>query len=226
MNTNNNWSEVLQELNLPVEVMLRNINNPKEREDAVRKLNNSTETSTAVKKCDGDEDHHRAAEEGDQEQQSTTTKTIPRLTDLDQQQHQQSTSFTTTTQKHQHPICQVIGDTSAQSLWNQHLDTILHASKFALDTSFVKKDLYATLLAWITPRLPLSVKSLPRNDGWNARIIPKIMEKAWARYEYLKQQQNKTGNRKARSQPEIPPPVTVLILVSIHLVLIPFVVTI
>lgn len=119
-------------------------------------------------------------------------------------------SSSSSSSKKEHPVCQILGDTSALSFWIQHLNTVIKASKYPQDKKFSKEPLYTYLLSWITPRLPFSVKSVPRNDGMTARILPSLMDKAWARHKYLLEHPGQIV-RADNNDTSIPPPVTILI---------------
>jgi hypothetical protein len=104
-----------------------------------------------------------------------------------------------------HPICERLQDASAIAFWTQHLDQVWHSSRH--DVSDDKHQFHAHLLSWITPRLPLSVKSVPRLDGLQSMILPRLMDKAWMRYQFLtKEEESDTSS----SSP--PPPIHITIL--------------
>jgi lysophospholipase L1-like esterase len=102
------------------------------------------------------------------------------------------------------PVCAMLATPfapSAGSLWMHNLDRIHKASRLPEDKDFSASDFTAQVLQMISPRLPMSVKSLTRERT----LVDSIMKKAFARYQYLKQ-----GDHGAASSP--PPPVRILVM--------------
>ena len=82
----------------------------------------------------------------------------------------------------QYDICQQIPYSSPQQLWTDRLQEIFLGSRLPSDHDDILHDLRAQLLAMISPKLPLSVKTLDKD--W--KTVATIMEKAWNRSEYIK----------------------------------------
>lgn len=83
-----------------------------------------------------------------------------------------------------HPICQQLSypTPSALALWNEHIHKILDSSKLLPnDHKFKFHDFTAELLQIISPRLPRSVKSIPKE--WAS--VELVMTIAWERYQYM-----------------------------------------
>jgi lysophospholipase L1-like esterase len=82
-----------------------------------------------------------------------------------------------------HPVCQKLPypTPSATSLWHQHINSILEATKLPNDKRFKFHDFTAQVLQIISPRLPRSVKSLPYD--WAS--VEEALTIGWERYQYL-----------------------------------------
>jgi lysophospholipase L1-like esterase len=82
-----------------------------------------------------------------------------------------------------HPVCQKLPypAPSATSLWHQHINSILQATKLPNDPRFKFHDFTAQVLQLISPRLPRSVKSLPYD--WAS--VEQALTIGWERYQYL-----------------------------------------
>jgi hypothetical protein len=107
---------------------------------------------------------------------------------------------TTTTAANQTPVALV---PSAMSLWMSHLDDIHRASRLPQDArAYVGRNITTQLLELLSPRLPLSVKSVVRD--WTS--VDAIMNKAYLRYDYL-------TNQKETWPSDLPPPPPVKIVV-------------
>lgn len=79
------------------------------------------------------------------------------------------------------PVCESLAHVSAMSLWVQHIDDILAASRLGGDENYKNHDITAQVLRLVTPRLPLSQRSSSRDS----EAIDSVMKKAFARYQYL-----------------------------------------
>jgi hypothetical protein len=99
-------------------------------------------------------------------------------------------------------MCQSLASTSAMALWVDNIDKIHDASRLRLDRKWKLHDLTAQVLQLITPRLPLSVKTLPRDVVG----VEALLRKAHVRYEYLH-----APVRRRRGLP-VPPPVKIVVL--------------
>jgi hypothetical protein len=99
-------------------------------------------------------------------------------------------------------MCQSLASTSAMALWVDHIDRIHAASRLRLDRKWKLHDLTAQVLQLVTPRLPLSVKTLPRDVA----SVGALLEKTHARYEYLHAPKDRR-----RGLPQ-PPPVKIVVL--------------
>jgi hypothetical protein len=126
---------------------------------------------------------------------------------------------------------------TAMSLWTERLEAIHAASQLKLnDPKYVFSDFTAQLLQFVTPRLPQSVMTVPAfvgasgsgarsrghgdtgggdNDGiddssqWEA--VGRVLEKTFARWQYVTALQQQNQQPTADSQPP-PPPVQMVIL--------------
>jgi hypothetical protein len=116
-----------------------------------------------------------------------------------------STLVPTASNDGNNPICVMLATPfvpSAGSLWMHNLDRIHKASRLIEDTDFFASSFTAQVLQMISPRLPMSVKSLTRERT----LVDSIMKKVYARYQYLKQ-----GDPGAASTPP-PPPVRIVVM--------------
>ena len=102
---------------------------------------------------------------------------------------------------HASSVCDMIGNDSALTLWNNHLSTILSASKHPLDGKFTQHNIQAHILKIITPRLFLGQKSVPRD--W--KVLHALVQKVNRRLQYLRQ-------GKPSSSEDAPPPLRVAVL--------------
>ena len=111
------------------------------------------------------------------------------------------------------PVCHPFASASSMSLWLQHIESILNATKHPKDRKFVLHDFTSKILRLITPRLPLGVKTLPRfmatSNTTIINPIQKILEKGYARYQYLR---GEPWHAYDHSQQQEPPPVKILVL--------------
>jgi hypothetical protein len=99
-------------------------------------------------------------------------------------------------------MCQSLASTSAMALWVDNIDRIHAASRLRLDRKWKLHDLTAQVLQLITPRLPLSAKTLPRDVVG----VETLLRKAHARYEYLH-----APKSRRRGLP-VPEPVKIVVL--------------
>jgi hypothetical protein len=99
-------------------------------------------------------------------------------------------------------MCQSLASTSAIALWVDNIDKVHDASRLRLDRKWKLHDLTAQVLQLITPRLPLSAKTLPRDVVG----VEALLRKAHARYEYMH-----APKSRRRGLPT-PPPVKIVVL--------------
>jgi hypothetical protein len=98
-------------------------------------------------------------------------------------------------------MCQSLASTSALALWVEHIDQIHAASRLRRDRKYKLHDLTAEVLQLITPRLPLSTRTLSRDTA----VVEALLHKAYVRFEHL--------NAPSKDRPRGPPPQPISIVV-------------
>jgi hypothetical protein len=101
----------------------------------------------------------------------------------------------------QYEICQKLPFSTPQQIWAEHLGEIFHGSRLPSDHDDILHDLRAQMLAMISPKLPLSVKTLDKD--W--KTVAAIMEKGWKRWEYLQHSQDIYFDEEEELAEEEPP---------------------
>ena len=107
----------------------------------------------------------------------------------------------------QNPICQSLPHPipNAAALWTQYLPQIHQASQLPNDHRFYFHDFTAQLLQLMSPRLPASVKTVPRNeDAWPK--LDELLTVAYERYQYV------TYDGRWPTDKPIPRPVKIVIM--------------
>ncbi|EEC45197.1 predicted protein [Phaeodactylum tricornutum CCAP 1055/1] len=82
-------------------------------------------------------------------------------------------------------MCGAVASRSALGLWGQHFDHILKASRLRKDRFFVQHNMMLEILKMISPRLPMSTQSTPRE--WD--LVGSVLRKGWRRYQFLQDEQ-------------------------------------
>eukprot|EP00977_Amphora_coffeiformis_P022812 scaffold11577_cov128-Amphora_coffeaeformis.AAC.1 len=126
-------------------------------------------------------------------QEQTANSKISNQTSTD------TTSDTSGWQLPPSPACQSLATKSAMSIWVEHIDDILAASRLPRDRNYLNHDVVVQILRMITPRLSLSQRSYSRDFA----VIQRVLRKAHERYTYLKND-NKEG--------AVPPPLQVVVM--------------
>ena len=127
---------------------------------------------------------------------------LARNSTLDKKDVNDRVSEKTTRFLNESAMCQSLASTSAIALWVGNIDKIHDASRLRLDRKWKLHDLTAQVLQLITPRLPLSAKTLPRD----VVSVEALLRKAHARYEYLHAPKSRRRGLAA------PPPVKIVVL--------------
>jgi len=99
---------------------------------------------------------------------------------------------------------------SALSIWTNHLDAIHNASRLELDTNYEYHDLTATLLHLMSPRLPNSVKAVPRDWQSVSHVLEHVVLPRWKYLVTTKVM--KSPDHKSPDTTTIPRPVKIVVM--------------
>jgi len=114
-------------------------------------------------------------------------------------------------EQHLIPMCAALPSLSSQDIWNTNIMDIHRASRVKGDKLYKLHDFTAQILQLVSPRLLNSVKTLPRD--WTK--VARIMEKAWARYQYLETHDMPKTEKEAvnhEKDPNEPPPIRIVVM--------------
>lgn len=108
-----------------------------------------------------------------------------------------------------HSVCDYLSTRSSMGLWTQNLERIHKAGQLRQDKRNQEHNLIATILHLISPRLPMSTKSIPRD--W--KPVQALIAKANAWYHYSTSNSNSTSNSTSNSSATAPPdPIRILVM--------------
>jgi hypothetical protein len=96
-------------------------------------------------------------------------------------------------------MCGSIGSRSVLNLWMAHADLILKESRLPADPQFSEHNMMLEMLIMVSPRLPNSLRIIPRTWG----TVERVLRRGWTRYRYLQRIQNSHHV----SQPTDEPPI-------------------
>ena len=110
-------------------------------------------------------------------------------------------------------MCRPFASASTMNLWLRYIDPILKGTQHPKDPKFILHDFTAHILQFITPRLPLGVKSLPRSlatpNHAMTSTLQQVMERAYVRYRYL---QAASHGKHTDGENKEPPPIKIVVL--------------
>jgi hypothetical protein len=105
-------------------------------------------------------------------------------------------------------VCDYLSTRSSMGLWTQNLERIHKAGQIGEDKTNKEHNLIATILHLISPRLPMTTKSVPRD--W--KPVQALIAKANAWYHYNNQQRTTNNKNNSGSATAPPDPIRILVM--------------